>query len=303
VRGLLGATLLAAALALASCGGEDRPEASPDEPPVETTTAPPSPPPPAASARPFSWDTAGAFVWHETDVSPEALGRELRDAGFGWVALFVHDGMSEDLVEADWVGRLRRASGVRVGGWGALRAQPAEEAALADALLAGYGLEFYIANAEAEYAYSGSAGPSAERFERSRAFVDAFRRLRPDLPAGLSSYCRPDRQDLDWGAWSSGGFVFLPQAYVNDFGQEVAPAVCASASHGAFAPDAVHPTIGMYPGVTSSLGPERYARLLERAGTVGFSVYLAETRMTDAAWRAFGEAIATRGIATSMAPS
>ena len=38
--------------------------------------------------------------------------------------------------------------------------------------------------------------------------------------------------------------------------------------------------------------------LLAQAGTVGFSVYLAETRMTDADWRAFGAAIVERGIAT-----
>lgn len=290
-------------LALAGCGGEDEHVSQPaTQPPAEQ--APPPPPatvPPATVA--MSWRAAGAFVWHETDVSPEELGRQLRAAGFGWVALFLHDGLTEDPVEGDWVARFRRASGLPVGGWGALREQPAEEAALADRLLARYGLDFYIANAEAEYAYSGQEGPSRERFERSRAFVEAFRRLRPDLPAALSSYCRPDRQDLDWSAWNAGGFAFLPQAYVNDFGREAAPAACVAGARGAFPPGSVHPTIGMYPGVTSSLRAGRYARLLAEAATVGFSVYLAETRMTEEEWRALGAAIAARGIAQRVPPA
>jgi hypothetical protein len=251
----------------------------------------------------MSWTAAGAFVWHETDLSPEALGQDLRDAGFGWVALFLHDGLSEDPVEADWVGRVRRASGLAVGGWGALRDRPAEEAALADALLARYGLDFYVANPEAEYAYTGPDGASPERLARSRAFVDAFRRLRPELPAALSSYCRADRHDLDWGAWREGGFAFLPQAYVNDFGSEAAPAACAAGARGLFPPDTVHPTVGMYAGVERSLRAARYARLLAEARTVGFSVYLAETRMTPDEWSVLGEAIRARGIARLPAPS
>jgi hypothetical protein len=40
-----------------------------------------------------------------------------------------------------------------------------------------------------------------------------------------------------------------------------------------------------------------YVRLLRRAGTVGFSVYLAETRMTPDQWRAFGDGIRLEAIA------
>lgn len=290
----------------AGCGGDSRDAAPPEETETEAAAPPPEPTPPPPTpvpTVPMSWKAAGAFVWHETDIAPEELGRQMREAGFGWVAVFLHDGLTEDPVDGDWVNRFRSASGLAVGGWGALRSEPAHEAALADALLERYGLEFYIANAEAEYFFSGPEGFSPERFGRSRTFVDAFRRLRPELFAGLSSYCRPDLQDLDWGAWSDTGFAFLPQAYVNDFGPEVAPAVCAAAARGAFSPDSVHPTIGMYPGVTKSLPVERYARLLARAETVGFSVYLAETRMTEEGWHALGEAIGTMGIATYAVPS
>jgi hypothetical protein len=249
----------------------------------------------------MSWASAGAFVWHEADVSPEALGAELRSAGFGWVALRIHDGLAEDPVEADWIARFRRVSGLPVGGWGVLREAPAAEAVLADSLIQRHALDFYIANAELEYGYTASDGQSPARFERSRAFVSAFRGLRPSLPAGLSSYCRPDRHDLDWPAWAEAGFAFLPQAYVNDFGQDVSPAACARAARPVFG-DSVHPTIGSYDGALGAPSPERYALLLGRAGTVGFSVYLAETGMTEGEWTVLGEAIVAAGIARLPRP-
>lgn len=245
----------------------------------------------------MSWQAAGAFVWHETDVDPGILGGLLRDNGFGWVAVFLHEGDTEDPVEADWVRRFRLASGLPVGGWGVLRSQPVREATLADALVRRYGLDFYIANAESEYEYSGPSGPDGVRYRRSRRFVDAFRELQPTLPAGLSSYCRADMHDIDWGTWRDAGFVFLPQAYVNDLGAQAAPATCARGAAGFFPTGAVHPTIGMHPGQRSSLTAATYARLLARAGTVGFSVYLAETRMPPEEWQVLGVAIAQSGIA------
>lgn len=296
------AVILTAALAAAGCS-EESPEVPPPPeptvtapPPASTTPQPPSEPTPAP-ARAMSWDAAGAFVWHETDVDPDILGRQLLEAGFGWVAVFLHDGTSEDPVEADWVARFRRASGLPVGGWGVLRTQPVEEAAVVDGQLARYGLDFYVADAETEYEYSGTTGPDPVRFERSRAFVAAFRKLRPTLPAGLSSYCRPDLHDIDWAAWRGAGFVFLPQAYVNDFGADAAPAACAHAAAATFGAADVHPTIGMHQGARRALSGAGYARLLRRAGTVGFSVYLAETRMDEREWQALGGAIASLGIA------
>jgi hypothetical protein len=245
----------------------------------------------------MSWQAAGALVWHETDVEPALLGAALRDNGFGWVAVFLHEGAVEDPVEADWVRRFRVASGLPVGGWGVLRDSPGAEAELADALVRRYGLDFYIANAEADYEYSGPEGPDAGRYGRSRAFVAAFRARQPRLPAGLSSYCRADRHDLEWAAWRDAGFVFLPQAYVNDFGAEAAPAACARGAGRFFPGHAVHPTIGMHPGQLTSLTGSAYAPLLDEAGTTGFSVYLAETRMTPEEWRALGAAIVSLGIA------
>ncbi len=258
---------------------------------------PPAQPEPGTPSDRVSWSGAGAFVWHETDVAPEALGQQLRENGFAWVAVLLHDGIAEDPVEGDWVRRFREASQLPIGGWGVLRTEPQREAELAHRLLEQYSLDFYIANPEAEYKFSGDQGQSAERYERSRQFVDRFRALEPDTPAAISSYCRADTQDIDWAAWNRSGFVFLPQAYVNDFGGAASPAACADGAAEFFPAHAVHPTIGVYTGQEGEPSPDSYAALLEEAGTVGFSIYLAETRMNAEHWRVYGEAIAERTIA------
>jgi hypothetical protein len=243
------------------------------------------------------WAGAGAFVWHETDVDPAALGVQLRESGFSWVAVLIHEGVDADPVEGEWVRRFRNASRLLVGGWGVLRSEPEREAELAHRLLDDYSLDFYIANPEAEYKYSNDFGQSEERYLRSRRFVDVFRALEPETPAAVSSYCRADRQDLDWEAWGRSEFVFLPQAYVNDFGAAASPAACTEGAAEFFPARAVHPTVGVYTGQKGEPSPERYAELLDEAGTVGFSVYLAETRMRPDEWRSFGAAIEELAIA------
>jgi hypothetical protein len=270
-------------------------------PPPTTPESPGTRPELEASSTQISWAGAGAFVWHETDVSPEALGVQLRENGFSWVAVLIHDGTEVDPVEGDWVRRFRAASRLPVGGWGVLRTEPELEAELAHRLLDHNSLDFYIANPEAEYKFSSDDGQSGERYGRSQRFVDSFRALEQDTPAAISSYCRADTQDIDWGAWNDSGFVFLPQAYVNDFGGAASPAACAEGAAEFFPPNAVHPTVGVYAGQEGEPSPERYVALLEEAGTVGFSVYLAETRMHPEHWRTYGDAIAEFAIARGTA--
>ena len=95
--------------------------------------------------------------------------------------------------------------------------------------------------------------------------------------------------------------MFLPQAYSNDFGSAASPAACAQGAAGFFPTDAVHPTVGMYAGQGEGPSPERYAALLDEAGTVGFSVYLAETGMDARHWHTLGEAIGELEIARGTA--
>ncbi len=252
-----------------------------------------TPPPPAV---PLAWRSAGAFVWHTDGLDPTHLGQEMRANGFGWVAVRVQDGRTADKVDPNWIAQFRLASGLPVGGWGVLREQPAAEAKLAGAQIGKLGLDFYIADAELEYEYSNQGGQSPARLARSGAFVSAFRALEPRLPAAVSSYCRADRHDIDWAAWRGAGFSFMPQAYVDQFGGAAAPGACVAGAAGFFAPGDVHPTVGTYPSVHGLPSAAAYAQMLKAAGTVGFSLYLAETT-TDAAWQAYGDAIASLGIA------
>jgi hypothetical protein len=245
----------------------------------------------------MSWREAGAFVWHPTAIDPAVLGHDLRANGFGWAAVFIQDGTTAAPVDPVWIDRFRRASGLPLGGWGVLRTDPVGEADLVHRLLAQYDLTFYVADAEAEYGYTGPTGRSGARFHRSAAFAGELRRLDPGLPAAVASYCRPDQHDLDWKAWSAAGFDFLPEAYVNELGAAAAPAACVAGAAAYFPLDRVHPIVGMYEGKLGLGSVATYARLLRQAGTTGFSVYVAEQGMTDAKWGAFGRAISTLGIA------
>lgn len=132
-------------------------------------------------------------------------------------------------------------------------------------------LDFYLADAEAGYGYTGPAGPSGVRFARSHEFADEFRRLEPRLPAAVASYCRPDQHDLDWKAWSSAGFAFLPEAYVNELGTAVDPSAGVVGAATYFRADRVHPIVGTHQGKlglgmpvptpSSCIRPERKASL------------------------------------------
>lgn len=261
--------------------------------PATTTTAP-APPPRAAS---FSWDGAGAIVWHLGDVGPSELGQALRNAGFDWVAVYLGAPGDPQAPDPGWLYRFRLASGLPIGGWSVLGDNPAVDAANAVNLVRQDGLAFYIADAEAPYGYTDGRNLSGVRYARSRQFVNAFRAAEPTLPAGVSSYCRADQHDLDWSAWAGAAFVFLPQAYVNDFGAAAAPAACVQGAAKWFAPASVHPTVGSFQGMRGLVAPSQFAQLLAQAHTVGFSIYPAEVGMTTQDWQAYGSAISALGIA------
>src|SRR5581483_1227679 len=248
--------------------------------PPPTTTAPPTPPPTVA----MSWQSAGALVVHTDSIDPAQLGQEMRSAGFGWLAL--------DLANFDpnWVYRFKLASGLPVGGWSVLGGDAQADAQAAVQSVQQNGLAFYIADAESEYGYTQNGNvESSAAYARSRQFVSTFRAAEPSLPAAVSSYCRPDEHDLDWSAWANAGFEFLPQAYVNDFGDRPAPAACVGGAAKWFPSSRVHPTIGSYSGVLEGfVSPARWIALLRAAHTTGFSIYPAEVNMSPQDWQAYG---------------
>lgn len=287
---LAGAVLLLLAVVLAVVLRPAAKHAAPPPPPT-TTVAPPPPPPPTTTVAPpptpkpvpISWSNAGALVVHTGDSDPEWLGRQLRAAGFGWVAVYFDHTTPPDV---SWLDRLQQASGLAVGAWTPLGDDPRADAALAVRTVRQNGLSFFIADAEQPY----QADP-----QRSQAFVSAFRAAEPTLPAGLSSFC--DANGIGLGPWASAGFAFLPQAYVNDFGTAVSPAACVHASSATFPLSSIHPTVGSYHGQKGWVSVWRYSRLLAQAGTTGFSVYPAETQMSAADWQAYGKEIASLHIA------
>jgi len=266
---------------------------------VVVSAAAARPPHPSIPTVAPPWAGAGAFVWHEESVDPVHLARTLRAAGFSWAALRLHEGVEVDPVEPGWIERYRAAGGPSLGGWGVLRTAPRQEAGIAVALLRRLRLGFYVANAEEEYKYTNLDGTSALRWNRSLEFAGSFRQFTGAVPAAVSSYCRADQQDLDWASWADRDFAFLPQAYVNQHGMLTAPRDCFRGARGVFPNENVHPTIGTY----ESLIPvpmDAYVRLLEasaRAGSRGFSIYLAETNVSDADWRLLGAAVAAGRVA------
>lgn len=237
----------------------------------------------------MSWEHAGAIVVHTHDVDPTWLGQQLRSAGFGWAAIFLGSTGNAETIDPNWVLRFVDASGLPVGGWTTLGTNPQADASFAARLLQQDGLSFYIADAEA-------TDPGQAR--RSQEFVAAFRAAEPTLPAALSSLC--DAQGVGLQPWASAGFAFLPQAYVNDFGTYVTPAACVHAASPYFAASQVHPTVGSYRGQRGWVSVLRYIRLLQQAGTTGFSVYPAETAMDAQQWQAYGDAIRSDHIAARV---
>ena len=255
--------------------------------PVHTTKAKPKPkpkpaPPPQVA---MSWQNAGAFIVHPGSVDPAQLGQQMRSAGFGWVAV--------DLASLDpgWISRFRTASGLPVGGWSVLGANPTGDAQRAVQAIDKNGLAFYIADAEEPYGYTDLGTTSPARFARSKQFVTTFRAGEPTLPAAVSSYCRADRHDIDWSAWAGAGFDFLPQAYVNDFGAAAYPRLCTNAAAKWFPRSRVHPTVGSYSGVKGIVPPTTWIALLRAAKTTGFSIYPAEAGMSPENWQAYGASL------------
>jgi Putative peptidoglycan binding domain len=229
-------------------------------------------------------DQPGMLVWNAQNL-PGFLPDEMKAAGFGWIALDLHDGLS--LVEkTDYRALIAqyRSRGIEVAGWGVLRTQPQEEANLAADLCATYDLHAYIADAELEYGYTQATGPCGECFERSDRWVEAFR-ARTDLELALSSYSILANHDAHYVPWIQAGAAAMPQTYTNEFTWAtpeagVAGAVDLKQPHNppnGWPRDLIYPTIGNYPvdGVHLPSAAE-YADLLRQARVVSFCIYLAE---------------------------
>jgi hypothetical protein len=249
----------------------------------------------------MSWQSAGGLIVHADQLDPVVAAEEARANGFGWIALQIADGETALPAPANWVARFRAVSGIPVGGWSVLRDHPAAEARLAATLLGRDHLDFYIADAEQEYAYTNGPEHSLAHQHRSGEFIAAFRALVPAMPAALTSFCQTEENDLDWQSWAAAGFAFLPQAYADQLGAEGTPTACVTAAAQWFPRSSIHPVLGIFAGPSPTPTPAEYAAQLAQAGTTGFSLFPFENA-DSTALAAYGAAIQAGTIAHAPQP-
>jgi Putative peptidoglycan binding domain len=230
------------------------------------------------------FEQPGMLVWNAQNL-PGFLPDEMKDAGFGWIALDLHDGLS--LVEkTDYRALIAdyRGKGLDVAGWGVLRTQPQEEAGLAVDLCAKYDLHAYIADGELELGYTQQDGPCGPCFERSDIWTSTFRQ-RSDMELALSSYSIFAQHDAHYAVWIQAGALAMPQTYTNEFTWATPEAGVNGAIDlkqpqnppNGWPRERVYPTIGNYAvGGVHLPAAEEYAELLRQAQVVSFSIYLGE---------------------------
>ncbi len=215
---------------------------------------------------------AGVFMDNPQDFpDPETLGTWLQAAHFTWVAMHVDDLPTLETVDRHWIDTLR-THGLAVGVWGTESFNVASDVAVANLAINTWGFDFYIADAEAPFESKGEF--------RSGQFVRAFRQLQPTIPAALvtlGAAKAPWVLPIDFGAWRSGAFDLLPEAYYNQYPGYRPDLTVAHAQRAGWSLDTVHPVIGVYRHYPAA----KYVPLLQALGTRGFSVFLAD-QMTPA---------------------
>lgn len=240
------------------------------------------------------WAEAGVFV---SRLDAPALqdgtryGRMLHNLGYRWVSIQIHNGLgieevTENALDAGWAQQVK-GQGIHVGGWGVLQDHPEREANYADQLLYKWHLESYVADAEGPHKGDWPHGDA----HRSDTFVRHFRKLRPRLPAALSTFgaasspwvlgstTDDDAGPMHFRCWHQAGFHFLPQAYLPE-GSVYEPSTCIDhARRAGWELHRVHLTVGIYNGYQAA----SYVDKLKSAITVssgglsrGFSVFPGE---------------------------
>jgi hypothetical protein len=227
----------------------------------------------ARSAAPGDvFDGAGVFVDNPLNLpGPWGLADELEQNHFTWVAFHFTNGFDQQDLDPMWIS-VFRAHGISVGGWGYTDSASLIDAVLADVAIRRYGLDFWIADAEAPYEQTRKS----HGWQNSATFTRVFRRLQPTLPAALTTYgaaTAPFVLPIDYASWRNAGFDLLPQAYYNQFPKSYRPDLTVAHSLRAGWPlDRVHPVIGVYRHYAAA----NYVPLLEPLPTRGFSVFLAD---------------------------
>jgi hypothetical protein len=230
----------------------------------------------------------GVFADNPQDFpDAETVAGWLEAAHFTWIAMHIDDVGTLDWTDPTWIPTMR-AHGIKVGIWGVEGLDPIAGAAVADFALQLYGLDFYVADAEAPY----EGKRRSTGWERSSMFVRAFRAMQPTIPAALvtlGAAKAPYVLPIDFAAWRHGGFDLLPEAYYNQYKGYRPDLTVAHAQRAGWPLTAVHPVIGVYHDYPAA----NYVPLLQNLGTQGFAVFLGD-QMTPADYLALsGIAAAT----------
>jgi len=202
----------------------------------------------------------GLWVYQTLTASPpdpDAVAARAKRHGLRWLTAQAFRGV--EVLDPDWVLAMRRATrahNMRLGVHGYIGRPTPQPEAEADAMARAIDIaeaDFAIANAEIEY--ERSTDPV------SRAFVDAYRRLKPDVVSYFSSFGRPQfHAGLDWAAWAQ-AFHGMPQAYENLNAGELKPAQCVEDWARFFVRNSLRPTLGCF--AEGGRGPLPIPRLVE----------------------------------------
>lgn len=123
----------------------------------------------------------GVFVDNPQDFpDPQTVATELQANHFTWIALHLDDVGTLEWTDPTWIPTMRE-HGISVGVWGVEGLNPIASAGIADLVLRTWTFDFYIADAEGPY----EGKHRSTGWERSAAFVLAFRSLQPTIPAAL----------------------------------------------------------------------------------------------------------------------
>jgi hypothetical protein len=214
----------------------------------------------------------GLWVYqtHGRRPNPQAVAARAQRHGIKWLTVQAIEG--EKVLDRDWLRGMRRATkerDMRLGVHGFIGRPHPKPAAEAKALARAIDLadaDFAIVNAEIQYEQNPPA---------SEAFVDAYRRFKPEFPSYFSSFGRPKfHPSLDWAAWASGGFRGMPQAYENLNAEKLKPIQCVNDWSRFFERRALRPTLGCFSERNHShLPTPRLVQSVREVPRLRFNIY------------------------------
>lgn len=243
---------------------------------------------------------------------PAVLGRSLLNSKYGCLWIKIHHGTyTEHAAETDqWLADFRAASQdkVLVGGWGVNEVDPVGEAYLVHQLVKQYGLAAYIADAEGPHKQDWPGGDRS----RTKIFCDNFRKLRPTLPFGWSSFAAAFAPyqlgstqsrvagPMDYFSPFGAKARWIPQVYPNESGPVYSMGVTVEhADRASWPRNLTHPWLGCWQS-DHPYDVREYIAEMKVMGLIGFNVFRIEL-MTQADFDILQTEIKTLGIARPRA--